>query len=553
MPEAMATAAAAPEPPREESAKASDDLERAPMAQSRALRAPVGGGAKAKAAADGDPLGGKDQPSDATLEGRKPAPAPPPPPPPPQPSIAAIPKVPPVTTKTEPARGATLPPKKLDDTRARLPKPPSALGFCSDTARRPLAERIVVWSNRLRRASAAGELIDRYDGARSTCEIPDWRSQAALLDLIEARVRTEGAAEAVLNHFAEEREAQKYVAHGILRRTVDPRIVAVVRRALFNDKARWPEIDNDLAALPGPAEKLARLRQVLVSFPDDPEGELRLVRLLAEANQKDEALAIGRRLRDRGFMSPALAQSLGDVLAINGFTDDAVRTYSEIVEFDPLSADSRRLLGDIYLRHRWYPAAYRQYKTLTDIALTPVEPLTWLRLAAAAAGSGRVDEALRIQRQVATAEGTPGPNDPRAFARLLSAAHLGRLLAEANAPPGQSESVARKLKELQLWSGPSALCILTWEDFESPLALVSLEGDKEAPAGEVSDAAPAGLAAVLLPTAELSRLRFVARLRGDPRGRDVAVVFHTLVWDGKTFNVKVHPAVLSAKDKEIAL
>ena len=43
---------------------------------------------------------------------------------------------------------------------------------------------------------------------------------------------------------------------------------------------------------------------------------------------------------------------------------------------------------------RWMEAeAYRQYKTLTD--LSPKDPLAWLRLANAAAGAGRIDEALR--------------------------------------------------------------------------------------------------------------------------------------------------------------
>jgi tetratricopeptide (TPR) repeat protein len=447
--------------------------------------------------------------------------------------------------------GRALAQKKVEDARVPTPKPPSPVGLCSDTARRPLAERIVVWSNRLRRATAASELIARYEGARVTCELSDWRSQAALLDLIQQRVRTPGGASELFDHFANERQAQKYLAHEILRRSVDPQIVAAVRRALFGDKVRWAEIDNELAALPGPAERLARLRQVLAGGSDDPEGELRLIRLLAEANQQEEALALGHRLRDRGFMSPVLALELGDVLSQNGFAEDAVRTYSEIVEFDPISADSRRLLGDVYLRQKWYSAAYRQYKTLTDIA--PLDPLSWLRLAAAAAGSGRVDEALRIQRQVASVEGTPGPNDPRVFARLLSAAHLGRLLADPKAPPGQAESVVRKLKELSIWSGPATLCILTWEDYASSLSLVSLEGDKETSAGEVSNAAPVGLTAVLLGAADLSRLRFVARWRGDPKGRNVDVVFHVLSFDGKAFNVKVHPATLPAKAKEIEL
>ena len=72
--------------------------------------------------------------------------------------------------------------------------------------------------------------------------------------------------------------------------------------------------------------RVARLRQILVSYPDDPEGEIRLVRALSEAQRKDEALAMGRRLRERGFMSPALAMNLGDVLASSAVRGDAIRT-----------------------------------------------------------------------------------------------------------------------------------------------------------------------------------------------------------------------------------
>ena len=150
------------------------------------------------------------------------------------------------------------------------------------------------------------------------------------------------------------------------------------------------------------------------------------------------------------------------------------------------------------------------------------DALAWLRLAAAASGSGRTDEALRIQRQVASAEGTPGPTDPRAYARLLAAAELGRLLADPSAPPEQGESVTRKLKELALFRGPAALCILTWQDYEVPLSLVSFVADKETPSGEPEDAAPVGLAAVLLPIADLARVRFMARFRSDPGAATLA-------------------------------
>ena len=293
------------------------------------------------------------------------------------------------------------------------------MGQCSDSARRPLAERMVIRQGRLRRAKRGGGAYRSLRGGAR--HVRDWglRAQAALLYLIQAKVSTEGAAEALLAHFAGQRETQKYIAHALLRRSLDPRMVAVVRRVLFEDRARWAEIDNDSPPSPRPRSGWRASGRSCSRYPDDPEAMVRLVRALADAKQKDEALALGRRLRERGLMSPSLSLALGDVLADSGYDDDAARTYSEIVEFDPLSAEARRLLGDVYLRHAWYPAAYRQYKTLTDVAAA--DPASWLRLAAAAAGAGRVDEALRIERQVATAEGTPGPNDPRAWARMLSA------------------------------------------------------------------------------------------------------------------------------------
>jgi tetratricopeptide (TPR) repeat protein len=469
----------------------------------------------------------------------------------------------PLKIQNEPAGGkvGARDAQRLADARdlgkGKKQEPPPASGKalaptspCSDVARRPLAERIVVWSKRVAQASSADDLIARYEGARATCELPDWRARAALLGLLQEKVRTEGAAEALLGHFAGEPEAQKHIGHAILRRSVDPAIAAVVRRTLFDERMSWTALDEELAALATPDDRLARLRQALAAHPDDPEGEIRRVRLLAQANQKGEALAYGRRLRDRGFMSPTISLALGDLFAAGGFEEDAVRTYSEIVEFDPASPASRRLLGDVYLRHGWYPAAYRQYATLTDIA--PDDPAGWLRLAAAAAGSGRVDEALRIQRKVSAAEGTPGPADPRAWARLLSAARIGRLLADP-AQSAQAESLSRKLKELQIFSGPAAIRILVWEDYGATLALAALDGDAEAGLGEASGAPEVGLASLLLPASDLERLRWVVRWKSDPPGRDVRFEVTTIVWDGASFKVTTKPGALPSAQKDAAL
>jgi tetratricopeptide (TPR) repeat protein len=284
---------------------------------------------------------------------------------------------------------------------------------------------------------------------------------------------------------------------------------------------------------------------------------MRLVRLLVEAGNKDEALALGRRLRDQGFMTPLLARQLGDVLARAGLATEAVRTYSEIVEFDPYSTSSRRLLGDIYLGHGWYGPAYRQYSTLTETA--PADALGWLRLAAAAAGTGRVDEALRLERKVASAQGNPGPTDPRRWARTMSAARLARLIAKPpKAAPGQDPkrrlaSIKRELKELQLFSGPGTLVVLTWEDLASDLLLVTqLEGEDVA-LGESTDAAPVGVSAVLLATTEAARASFVARVRSVPRDQSVKLTRHDIAWDGKDFRVDVDTHQLADRATSAAL
>jgi tetratricopeptide (TPR) repeat protein len=410
-----------------------------------------------------------------------------------------------------------------------------SLARCSDVAARPLSERLVIWHKRARRAEGALALALLYDSAYAACELPDWRDEAALLDLVQQRIDTEQAAEVVLGHLAAFPEGQRFVARNLLRRTVDLRVAAAVSRSLYGG-VDWPRLDRELADLDRTDKQLVRLKAAMLVSPGDPQGDVRLVKLLARSGQKTEATAHGRRLRDRGFLTPTLAQELGDVLAESGEQEEALRTYSEIVEFDGQSALSRRVLGDIFLRQGWYPAAYRQYKTLTD--LDGKNPLAWLRLANAAAGAGRVDEALRLDREVAGGEGTPGPSDPRMFARLLSAARLGALLDKPNPAAGiTTEAVSRKLKELSLFSGPGTLALLTWEDLDAQLVLGAADEKKEQLVGEATDAGAVGLYAVLVAPDAWERAAHAARYRSEVLPRRVPFRMITLAWSGKDFKV----------------
>jgi Ca-activated chloride channel family protein len=410
-----------------------------------------------------------------------------------------------------------------------------ALARCSDVAARPLSERLVIWQKRAKKAQSAQEIATIYDTAYASCELPDWRDEAALLDIVQQRIDTEQAAEIILGHFASFPEGQRFVARNLLRRTVDVRIAAAVSRAIYGG-VDWLRLDRELADLDKTDKQLTRLKQAMLVAPGDPQGDVRLVKLLARNGQKTEAVAHGRRLRDRGFLTPTLAQQLGDVLADSGDQEEALRTYSEIVEFDGQSALSRRVLGDIFLRQGWYPAAYRQYKTLTD--LDGKNPLAWLRLANAASGAGRVDEALRIDREVAGGEGTPGPNDPRMFARLLSASRLGVLLDKPDPAAGvTTEAVSRKIKELSLFSGPGTLSILTWDDLDAQLVMGTADEKKEQLVGEATDAGVVGLYSVLSAPDSWERIPHAVRYKSEILQRKVTFRLVTLVWTNKEFKV----------------
>ena len=167
-----------------------------------------------------------------------------------------------------------------------------------------------------------------------------------------------------------------------------------------------------------------------------------------------------------------------------------------------------------------------------------------------------MDEALRLERRVASAEGNPGPTDPRRWARLWSAARLAGLLSDAatsSVTDERKRSIERELKELQLFSGAGRLVLLTWENLASDLLLVARADDHDIALGDATDAAPAGLSATLLSPADAERATFVARLRNLPGSRPISVVVYNIDWDNKRFRVEKGRYELAARATQVAL
>ena len=418
---------------------------------------------------------------------------------------------------------------------------------CSDAAARSLAHRRVLWQKRLADANSVYAALNAYEAAAGSCEITGWKDQRVFLQLLHERTQSEAEIAVLLGHFAGENDARSYLARGLLRRLVDPSLIAAVENSMFGGGVDWNDVDRQVLLVIEPdadAKKLAIVQQALLRTPGDPQGERRMIRLLTEQGQLEEALARGRRLREQGLMTPALAQQIGEVFVMYGQEDQAQRVFSEIVEFDPRSPGSRRLLGDIFFRYHWFERAYRQYQDLVD--MTPDDALAVIRLARSAAGTGRVDEALRILRKVAAGEGRPGADDPRRFARLHAAAYLARMLVEPDAET-PAASVARELGRLQLFDAPAVWTLLVWDDLGARLTLAS---DPPVPiAGDAIDAGATGLYALQTTGTGLDGL--LARHQGFILDREVHFMRLTITWDGKEFKVeRTHGSIAAGASAE---
>jgi Ca-activated chloride channel family protein len=415
---------------------------------------------------------------------------------------------------------------------------------CSDAAARGLAHRRLLWQKRLADAGSIYAALNIYEAAAGSCEIAGWKDQRVFLQLLHERVATEGEIAVLLGHFAGENDARSYLARGLMRRLVDPALLAAVETAMFGGGVDWRDVDRQMLLVvePDAADKrLLIVQQALLRSPGDPQGERRMIRLLTEQGRLEEAIARGRRLREQGLMTPILAQQIGEVFVAHNQPEQAQRVFSEIVEFDARSPGSRRLLGDIFFRHHWFDRAYRQYEDLVE--MTPDDALAIIRLARAAAGEGRTDEALRILRKVAAGEGRPGADDPRRFARLHAAVYLAGLLAD-NDGKTPLASVARELGRLQLFDAPTTWTLLVWDDLAARLTLTA---DPPTPlAGDAIDAGPTGLFALQAPAGGLPPL-FV-RHQGVPPDREVGYLRLTVTWDGKEFKVERSPGTLAAGD-----
>jgi Ca-activated chloride channel family protein len=226
-----------------------------------------------------------------------------------------------------------------------------------------------------------------------------------------------------------------------------------------------------------PALKVKTARELLRRWPDDLRLALRLFGLLEELGEMREARRLAAVIRENPYTDASARTLVGEFYLRQRDEAAARRAWSEIVEFAPYDPYARRWLGDLYRAAGWYEDAYRQYETLQG--LTPDDDGVLLLLASAAAGAGRVDEALRLEARVArSAEpgytpsgGVRHPDSGNArLATLLSGVRLAglRMAAQAAGDPDRITKLAARsaqsgalrdagaLRAYFVWSHPDA-------------------------------------------------------------------------------------------------
>lgn len=238
-------------------------------------------------------------------------------------------------------------------------------------------------------------------------------------------------------------------------------------------------------------DRLGRLEELLAKWPGDLK--LRILRMETEEalGEAESARRTAEEIRIDPYADAQARTAIGELFVRLGDETNARRAFSEIVEFaaeDPLA---RRRLGDLYRAHGWYDEAYRQYDTL--LQLQPGDNSVLLLLSAAAAGAGKIEEALGLEKRV-VGDAEPGSETGLAkIALLWSSLRLAELREQARTQPGKD--TAEELALLNLRARQNGIeglyrpvrVFLTWAHPEADLDLrVGPPGESLGPAMDLA-------------------------------------------------------------------
>ncbi|MFO0685654.1 MAG: AgmX/PglI C-terminal domain-containing protein [Sandaracinus sp.] len=370
-------------------------------------------------------------------------------------------------------------PEVVAEAEAPAPPAPSATpsdaharAQCGDAADLALADRIPLWRERLRDASWVGGWVEVYRQAGRDCELRTSRDRRAFL---EALIDRAGSLSSMIDVYSylTDASARGFLRGAIFRRVRTPDDLRLVRGAFgTSEVVDWVLVEQVLARATTPTARLRALRGLIAQQPNGFDLRLRLFEELEAQGHVAELHRLAERLRVDPLADAGVRTAIGEMYLRAGREEDARRTFSEIVEFAPHDELARRRLGDLYRAHGWYEDAYRQYETLAVIR--PDDPSVLLLLAQAAAGAGRIDEALRLEQRV-MGTAPPGAREGHARAAQLWSSVRFAELRQAARNEGDTTRLSALLSRMRtsgVLRGAGALRIsLVWEHPDAGVTL----------------------------------------------------------------------------------
>ena len=361
---------------------------------------------------------------------------------------------------------------------------------CSAASTQPLDERRQLWKERL--TGGVRKAMEVLQDAVSGCEIRRWSERRELLRLMLRNVGGPQGMVELYGNLSDEPDDQEYLRHAILGEVRSPRDLRVVYDGLgLGDEERAVLAQEVVAKAKSLPERLTRLEELLAKWPGDIK--LRILRMETEESlgEAESARRTAEEIRSDPYADAQARTSVGELFVRLGDEVGARRAFSEIVEFAPQDPLARRRLGNLHRAQAWYDEAYRQYETL--LTLQPGDNSVLILLAAAAAGSGKVEEALGLEKRV-VGDAEPGSESGLAKVALLwSSLRLAELRDQARVLKGKDTAEELALLDLRArQSGIEGLyrpvrVLLTWAHPEADLdPRVAAPGESAGPAMDLA-------------------------------------------------------------------
>jgi Ca-activated chloride channel family protein len=436
---------------------------------------------------------------------------------------------------------------------------PRVIVICSAAADLPLAERLLLWRERLGRvAGNAGSVLGVYQRALSGCEAPGWAERSRLLSLmLDALPSVEGRV--MLWRFMKgDRRVADALYRGIVARVKTVEEMRALHKSLGLKSMDPGLLEKLVKETKNPADLAAKLRALVRDWPDDFRLSLRLLDALEDGEDFAGARDFAERMRARPDLDARVRTMIGELyLRISVHEKNAARkaedlatarrVFGEIVEFSPDDPVARRRLGDLLRAHGWFADARRQYETLAELA--PDDASVPLLIAQAANGEGQLEAAVRWTEKGKGAGAPDADQGPAATARAFAAAFLawGRLSAREGKRDKELKDLDARASHVlaseRAKSKGSVRVMLTWSHPELHPMLITnaLGAAMPAPEGDVT----LGIAQARLPVksgtfvevkVEADELESAARLGAEAV---LTVVFDELGKDEKIVRLPV--------------